>query len=555
MQQATAGNTGEKLYFKYPYSPFLHKKKANKQGTSLTDKHIVDPFHFYDFVLCPWSIGLFALKEDQQELRSRSVSFTSNNFTPDSYIDCPLWSFSDSLLASILSPKEAMCNKNFELAIDDILFIGYPTIMKDAENPITASSASGSPASSFKGPATTNLLHITFVLQVGAPPGLIDAFHKLSQRIAAAIKHEQLRRGYLSKEVDLLSFIYDKYSDHAEGETNYSVLYEKIIDESLLAHQLKQLYDHVTKNELIQFKINNWIDITFNVSASLRGGNEYLSGIDDPDEICQKIQPYHSLMMLTNPDNLIRQLPGDCSPALVRLIQVISPFRGLLALAFDADLTLNQVKHLASHLVFWGKASIIYPICETNVYILTPEAPIDISSPLMEEFSNQFVGLFMPVFMSEFSAALRPLKEHIEKFNLSKDMLGKIVIWMLKNRVIMQQHRYILLICKLEIRELNFELYENKLSEEDAERLSRQLPNLAYLTDSHKATIMKYVGTKQKEEIQFFIRLCKYFDGRHHIEDIMYWENLPRDEIFEILNRFNEITITFWLRDIVTIAT
>ncbi|EDV19414.1 uncharacterized protein TRIADDRAFT_62117 [Trichoplax adhaerens] len=443
---ATAGNTGEKLYFKYPYSPFLHKKKANKQGTSLTDKHIVDRFHIYDFVLCPWSIRLFALKEDQQELRSRSVSFTSNNFTPDSYIECPLWSFSDSLLASILSPKEAMCNKNFELAIDDILFIGYPTIMKDAENPITASSASGSPASSFKGPATTNLLHITFVLQVGAPPGLIDAFHKLSQRIAAAIKHEQLRRGYLSKEVDLLSFIYDKYSDHAE-------------------------------------------DITFNVSASLRGGNEYLSGIDDPDEICQKIQPYHSLMMLTNPDNLIRQLPGDCSPALVRLIQVISPFRG--------------------------------------------------SSPLMEEFSNQFVGLFMPVFMSEFSAALRPLKEHIEKFNLSKDM----------------QHRYILLICKLEIRELNFELYENKLSEEDAERLSRQLPNLAYLTDSHKATIMKYVGTKQKEEIQFFIRLCKYFDGRHHIEDIMYWENLPRDEIFEILNRFNEITITFWLRDIVTIAT
>ncbi|EDV18856.1 uncharacterized protein TRIADDRAFT_62680 [Trichoplax adhaerens] len=279
---ATAGNTGEKLYFKYPYSPFLHKKKASKQGTSLTDKHIVDRFHIYDFVLCPWSIRLFALKEDQQELRSRSVSFTSNNFTPDSYIDCPLWSFSDSLLASILSPKEAMCNKNFELAIDDILFIGYPTIMKDAENPITASSASGSPASSFKGPATTNLLHITFVLQ---------------------------------------------------------------------------------------------------------------------------------------------------------------------------------------------------------------------------------------------------------------------------------QHRYILLICKLEIRELNFELYENKLSEEDAERLSRQLPNLAYLTDSHKATIMKYVGTKQKEEIQFFIRLCKYFDGRHHIEDIMYWENLPRDEIFEILNRFNEITITFWLRDIVTIAT
>ena len=30
----------------------------------------------------------------------------------------------------------------------------------------------------------------------------------------------------------------------------------------------------------------------------------------------------------------------------------------------------------------------------------------------MEEFSNTFAGLFLPVFMGEFSARLRPLSEH-----------------------------------------------------------------------------------------------------------------------------------------------
>ena len=48
------------------------------------------------------------------------------------------------------------------------------------------------------------------------------------------------------------------------------------------------------------------------------------------------------------------------------------------------------------------------------------------SSPLIEEFSNTFPGLFMPVFMGEFSAGLRPLNEHNERFNLSKDMVNKL---------------------------------------------------------------------------------------------------------------------------------
>ena len=31
-----------------------------------------------------------------------------------------------------------------------------------------------------------------------------------------------------------------------------------------------------------------------------------------------------------------------------------------------------QVLQLVAHLVYWGKASIIYPLCESNVYLLSP---------------------------------------------------------------------------------------------------------------------------------------------------------------------------------------
>lgn len=33
-----------------------------------------------------------------------------------------------------------------------------------------------------------------------------------------------------------------------------------------------------------------------------------------------------------------------------------------------------QVFQLAAHLVYWGKAIIIYPLCENNVYMLSPNA-------------------------------------------------------------------------------------------------------------------------------------------------------------------------------------
>ena len=33
-----------------------------------------------------------------------------------------------------------------------------------------------------------------------------------------------------------------------------------------------------------------------------------------------------------------------------------------------------KVFQLVCHLVFWAKLTIIYPLCETNVYILSPHA-------------------------------------------------------------------------------------------------------------------------------------------------------------------------------------
>lgn len=39
-----------------------------------------------------------------------------------------LQSFSDSTLANILSPKSDACGTKFELKVDEVLFVGHPTL-------------------------------------------------------------------------------------------------------------------------------------------------------------------------------------------------------------------------------------------------------------------------------------------------------------------------------------------------------------------------------------------------------------------------------------------
>lgn len=48
-----------------------------------------------------------------------------------------------------------------------------------------------------------------------------------------------------------------------------------------------------------------------------------------------------------------------------------------MASKFSPSISLGlQVFQLAAHLVYWGKAVIIYPLCENNVYVLSPNASV-----------------------------------------------------------------------------------------------------------------------------------------------------------------------------------
>ena len=42
----------------------------------------------------------------------------------------------------------------------------------------------------------------------------------------------------------------------------------------------------------------------------------------------------------------------------------------------------------------------------------------------------------------------------------------------------------------------------------------------------------------------FHCRLCPYFNGKHHLEEIMYYENVSRSGLVTLLDKFRRVLVT-----------
>ena len=145
-------------------------------------------------------------------------------------------------------------------------------------------------------------------------------------------------------------------------------------------------------------------------------------------------------------EELVASFWVDASSTIPRLLKVYSPLKSLQTMAADADLTLSQVVEIASHLVYWAAAIVIYPMCESNVYVLAPGAPVT-SPDLAAEFARNFPGISLAQTLADFSLPM-PLGERLNPFlasTQSQIQLVQLVCWLLRQRLLIQLHTYVYL--------------------------------------------------------------------------------------------------------------
>uniref|UniRef100_A0A3P8Z2E3 GATOR complex protein NPRL3 n=1 Tax=Esox lucius TaxID=8010 RepID=A0A3P8Z2E3_ESOLU len=466
--------------------------------------------------------------------------------------------FSDSILATILATKSDMCGKKFELKIDNVRFVGHPTLLQHPHS-----------------------------IQANADPSVISCMRNLSRRIAVALQHEERRCQYLTREAKLMLAVQDEVTTMTETDGSPQSPFRQILPKCKLARDLKEAYDSLCTTGVVRLHINNWLEVSFCLPHKIHrvGGNHV------PPEALERslkaIRPYHALLLLDSEKALLAQLPLDCSPALVRLIKTCSAVKNLQQLAQDTDLALLQIFQIAAHLVYWGKAIIVYPLCENNVYMLSPHANISLYSPLSEAFGQQFPGHDLPSMLAKFSLPLS-LSEFRNPLDalVQEAQLIQMVVWMLQRRLLIQLHTYVCLlvppgeeepallrdevlplVARVGGRSLSTPSalsFGSPTSSDDMTLTSPSMDNssaellpggdsplnkrmtetlLASLTEQERQVILNIPAAQNPEDLRMFARLLHYFRGHHHLEEIMYNENMRRSQLKTLFDKFRSVLV------------
>ncbi|KAG8508954.1 GATOR complex protein NPRL3, partial [Galemys pyrenaicus] len=392
--------------------------------------------------------------------------------------------FSDVVLATILATKSEMCGQKFELKIDDVRFVGHPTLLQHGPGqPAPPQVPKTDPAPRREAPTMT-LFNVVFALRALADPAVAGRLHTLSRRIATALQHEERRCQYLTREAKLILALQDELAAGADGEEPGALRrpgaagppawpsrrrrvqapradrpvcaagegptppFQHILPKCKLARDLKEAYDSLCSSGVVRLHVNSWLEVSFCLPHQTHRGTAGLVPPEAIERSLKAIRPYHALLLLSDEKALLAELPLDCSPALVRVVKTASAVKNLQQLAQDADLALLQVFQLAAHLVYWGRAIVVYPLCENNVYVLSPHASPCLYSPLAEQFSRRFPShdlpsvlsrFSLPVSLSEFRSPLAP--------PVQETQLIQVVVWLLQRRLLVQLHTYVRLMA------------------------------------------------------------------------------------------------------------
>ncbi|NWI26202.1 NPRL3 protein, partial [Sula dactylatra] len=481
--------------------------------------------------------------------------------------------FSDVILATILATKSDMCGKKFELKIDNVRFVGHPTLLQHALGQVSKTDPSPK-----REMPTMILFNVVFALRANADPSVINCLHNLSRRIAIVLQHEERRCQYLTREAKLILAIQDEVSAMSETTEGPQSPFHHILPKCKLARDLKETYDSLCTTGVVRLHINNWLEVSFCLPHKIH----YVATNFIPPEAIERslksIRPYHALLLLNDEKSLLNELPLDCSPALVRVIKTTSAVKNLQQLAQDADLALLQVFQLAAHLVYWGKAIIIYPLCENNVYMLSPNASV-----CLYALKQQCCGY------GEGAGLVRLRTLAVLVFNTSflplQTQLIQMVIWMLQHRLLIQLHTYVCLMVppneedfRAQDEDMPFTArvggrslstpnalsFGSPTSSDDMTLTSPSMDNssaelipggdsplnkrmtenlLASLLEHEREAILNVPAAQNPEDLRMFARLLHYFRGRHHLEEIMYNENMRRSQLLMLFDKFRSVLV------------
>ncbi|RUS29887.1 nitrogen permease regulator of amino acid transport activity 3-domain-containing protein [Jimgerdemannia flammicorona] len=421
---------------------------------------------------------------------------------------------------------------------------------------------------------------------------------------------------------------------------------EQILNASSLARDIKHVFDSICNNTIAHIILNDFIDLSLQIPtlgsgnsmlyAALEGdyysmipdlvgtsgsGNGYGYECDTYPILC----PYHALLLLNDPEEVLQNVPMDSSPTLIHLVQMLTPTLNLHELSMLLDCSLAQVYRLSAHLIYWRKAKLIHTIAVRNIYIVSPQANLSeyVSTPsvmvrmnkpsilsrtrmhihvpsitpfpwrdlptqphfvslsaLTKDFNKHIPTLDLPFLLASLSTP-RPFS-HIIPSKDQRTLYLEAITYLLRKDLVIQLHQYFVLMVPRHVQVVYARPRENEgETGEEADAVGSsgdqgqpELPSTLFeldeattvvsgpgqATEVERGWVLRLAEEKggPKEVIELFqsyspalaseyfgrfsskIGLVHYFNGKHHIEEILWRNRITRKQLR---------MVTEWFRD------
>lgn len=377
--------------------------------------------------------------------------------------------FTDEVLSTLFAVKQQLCNQKLELKVNDVRFVSHPTLIPRNEHRNCAANTSNSlNTSNTSLPLATTtvtnatigtaaigtslpqpksqpqqmLINIVFALHAQASYSIVKCYYELSKRLGLALRFEEQRASYCTEETMLMARTHDELSSQQQPLER---TFDAITERCTLAQTLKSIYHDLCTTGLLNTTLNQYLTVSFCLPQKAHQLHKKGSMVDPEviDRCLRSLKPYHG-MLLVDYAELLDCVPPRAARMLLQLVEIYTPLMSLQMLASEADMSIEHVYKMVSHLVYWGKATIIYPLCETNVYVIAPDAPLHTKSHLVEKFSARFAGMSLFDAISHFSlpTSIGHLTTPLQQ-SARQGMLAQMVVWMLQHHLLMQLHTYV----------------------------------------------------------------------------------------------------------------
>lgn len=510
--------------------------------------------------------------------------------------DRKAFGFDRDFLAEMLCPPKQLSNRPFELFVDDIIFVGIPVHVH--EDGSWRRSKSHTPIDINEQDCPMTMFHVCAVID----PPITRAKEAVKNQqlfivapFARMLRHEQASRNYVWEEASKILRIREELADQPTDTVQ-----KAIETESELARAFHVLYDAIVSGGIARLQVGNRaraleipVQLELNrlpLPTQKYHRGSYLSTAGLPGkEIGPECVESYGLLLLDDPEAIVQEIDVDSQGPVAAMIRSIQPTSSLAAIANEASIDIKEIVNLAYSLVYWRRARIIIPLHHRHVYGISPLAPIQDITKLVDQYALLFPT--MPP-LQRFLAGLstgkpQPYIAHVPSRD-HRDIYMRVLAWLLQHDIVVHLQTFCVILASRKVKlTVLHQMIEDADQEDESkpketeespqhadtatDNTAKRRPNNdrkpsrnnsgslthvdiqqeSIILDPIRASLLEkkwishIASTQSPDWAEMFQRLSKYFNGRDCLEQIIMHEGITRVDLRRFLQRYGDHLIIY----------